>query len=371
MVRSRYPNLTKQRHRWFVRMVVPPDVRGIIGEAVFKVATGYTDEHKAIAAATPIIAGLQGRIAAARLAGKRLEQVTAEQLAERYRAERDTDPDKAELTKVTDVIEFVLKIHGHSHADLARQIVGADYNFHTALRLLPDNGAAANAANRIIGHATPVLTYLKEWKSQSGLKPRPLDQATSSLKQFDQAVGKPIEGNESKDVQQCINGLINAEAEKGLNSRTVNRKLGEIRNYWNWLQSLQIVQEDQNPFSRRRVRDPAHRRKGKDDQRQRFRPEDIVKFEQAAIAKGDTPSATAIRIAAFSGARIEGVSQLQATDIRVDPDIHPNIALDDGRGAQRDHRSDQTSVGETRLPRRSIPSKTSRSGWQGETPWVR
>ena len=45
MVRSRYPYLTKQRHRWFVRMIVPPDVRDIIGQSVFRVPTGQTDEH--------------------------------------------------------------------------------------------------------------------------------------------------------------------------------------------------------------------------------------------------------------------------------------------------------------------------------------
>ncbi len=122
MVRSRYPYLAKQRHRWFVRMVVPPDVRAIIGKAVFKVPTGHTDEHKAVSAAAAIIAELQQRIATARQAGKRLEQITAEQLAEKYRAERDTDPDKAELTKITDVIEFVLKTQGHNLADYARQV---------------------------------------------------------------------------------------------------------------------------------------------------------------------------------------------------------------------------------------------------------
>jgi site-specific recombinase XerD len=68
------------------------------------------------------------------------------------------------------------------------------------------------------------------------LKPRPLDQATSSIKQFDKTVGKPIEQIESKDVQKWIDGLINAEGGTGLHSKTINRKLGEIRNYWSWLQ---------------------------------------------------------------------------------------------------------------------------------------
>jgi hypothetical protein len=95
MVRSHYPHLLQQRRRWFVRMVVPVDVRDIIGQSVFKVPTGHTDKHRAATVAAPIIAQLQERIRTAREAGKRLEQVTAEQLAERYRTERAIDPDMA------------------------------------------------------------------------------------------------------------------------------------------------------------------------------------------------------------------------------------------------------------------------------------
>ena len=45
MVRSHYPYLLQQRRRWFVRMVVPADVRDVIGQSIFKVPTGHTDEH--------------------------------------------------------------------------------------------------------------------------------------------------------------------------------------------------------------------------------------------------------------------------------------------------------------------------------------
>ena len=110
MVRAHYPYLLQQRRRWFVRMVVPADVRDIIGQSLFKVPTGHTDEHRAATVAAPIIAELQDRIRSAREAGKRLELVTAENLAERYRAERVTDPEKAEITRITDVIDFVLRV---------------------------------------------------------------------------------------------------------------------------------------------------------------------------------------------------------------------------------------------------------------------
>jgi integrase len=340
LVRSHYPYLLQQRRRWFVRMVVPADVRDIIGQSIFKVPTGHTDEHRAATVAATIITELQDRIRSAREAGKRLEQVTAENLAERYRSERLTNPEKAEITKITDVISFVLKAHGHTWADHAKQVRYAGYDVHAALRHLPGGEAAAVAADGITGHASPLLAYLEKWKPDAGLKPRPLDQATSSIKQFDKAVGKPIEQIEGKDVQRWIDDLINAGGESGLNSKTVNRKLGEIRNYWLWLQHHQLVPDDRNPFADRRVVDPANRRRGKEELRQRFRPEDVVRCWTAAEERGDAPLAAAILIAAYSGARIEGVSQLRTIDIRVDPDT----------GIQFMKMEDKTSAGDRFVP---------------------
>ena len=317
-------------------MVVPADVRDIIGQSVFKVPTGHTDEHRTATVAAPIIAQLQDRIRTAREAGKRLEQITAEQLAERYRAERETDPKKAEITKITDVIDFVLATQGHQWAGHAKRVREAGYDVHAALRLSSGGEAATEAVQRITGQATPLLTYLARWKPDAGLKPRPLDQAVSSLKQFDKSVGKAIEQIEGKDVQEWIDGLINASGDVGLDPKTVNRKLGEIRNYWKWMQSHQIVPDDHNPFSRRRVQNPANRRQTKEEMRQRFRIEDVVRIEHAAAAKGDNALASAIKIAAYSGARIEGVSQLRKSDIRIDPDTKIRFMRMDDKTAAGD-----------------------------------
>ena len=336
MTRSSYPYLIQQRHRWFVRVVVPPDLRGIVGHAIFKVATGETDQHRAATIAAPIIADLQARIRAAREAGKRVEQVTAEQLAERYRAERELDPEQAEITRITDVIDFVLRTHGHRWTDYARQVREAGYDAHAALRLLPDGGVVANAADRITGHATPLLANLERWKPNAGLKPRPLDQAVSSIKEFDKACGKPAQRIDGADVQMWIESLINPDGETGLTAKTVNRKLAEIRNYWQWMQGHLIVPKDRNPFSDRRVRDPASRRKTKEEMRQRFRPDDVVRLWTMAEQNRDAPLAAAIQIAAYSGARIEGVAQLRTSDVRIDPDTKARFMRMDDKTAAGD-----------------------------------
>ena len=98
------------------------------------------------------------------------------------------------------------------------------------------------------------------------------------------------------------------------------RKLSELRNYWRYLQSRQVVPEERLPFAGRRVRDPVNRRKTKEDLRRRFRPEDVVRLWREAEQRDDPELALTIKIAAYSGARIEGVAQLRTTDIRTDPD---------------------------------------------------
>jgi hypothetical protein len=118
MVRSRYLYLLQQRRRWFVRMAVLADVRAIIGQSIFKVPNGQTDEHRAANVAAPIIAELPDRIRTVREAGKRPEQVTADNLAERCRTEQQTNPEQAEITQVTEVIDFVLKAQGHTYGQI-------------------------------------------------------------------------------------------------------------------------------------------------------------------------------------------------------------------------------------------------------------
>ena len=63
---GRYPHVVLHRRRWMVRLIVPADVRPVVGQSVYKVSTGETDEHRAVAKAAPIIASLKERIAQTR-----------------------------------------------------------------------------------------------------------------------------------------------------------------------------------------------------------------------------------------------------------------------------------------------------------------
>lgn len=196
----------------------------------------------------------------------------------------------------------------------------AGYDAYAGFRRLPNGEAAAAAVDAITCRATPFLKYFDDWRPHAGLTPRSLDQAIATIKQFSSTVRQPIEALEAKHVQSWVDALINPHGDVGISAKTVNRKPSELRNYWRYLQSHEIVPEDRLPFDHRRVKDPPHRRKTKEERRQRYQPEDIVRLWHAAEQRGDLILSYAIRIAAYSGARLEGPCELKNTDIRADPD---------------------------------------------------
>ena len=89
---GRYPHLVLHRRRWMVRLIVPADVRPLIGQSVFKISTGETDEHRAVGKAGPIIAGLKERIRTARATLRTPVETQAEELAAAYQARHTADP---------------------------------------------------------------------------------------------------------------------------------------------------------------------------------------------------------------------------------------------------------------------------------------
>jgi hypothetical protein len=120
-----------------VRLIVPADVRPLLGQSVFKIRTGETDEHRAVAKAGPIIAALKYRIGTARASLVKPIEAKAEDLAEAYRARQSTDPPSAQAFVLSDVIAFVLRQQGHSWMEYGRQVREAGYDSHSDLRMLP------------------------------------------------------------------------------------------------------------------------------------------------------------------------------------------------------------------------------------------
>jgi integrase len=97
---------------------------------------------------------------------------------------------------------------------------------------------------------------------------------------------------------------------------TVNSYLASIRNYWEWLQSHDHVPMGSRPSWNRKVNGNKTESGQAGDDRERFEPVDVVRLWQAAEEKHDLPLANAIKLAAFTGARREGICSLKTTSVR-------------------------------------------------------
>ena len=70
------------------------------------------------------------------------------------------------------------------------------------------------------------LANFDEWKKKTHLKGKTLDQAASDIKQFAEAVSKPLEALSGGDVQKWIEDLL-----ESVSAVTVRRKLSAVRSY--------------------------------------------------------------------------------------------------------------------------------------------
>jgi hypothetical protein len=85
---------------------------------------------------------------------------------------------------------------------------------------------------------------------------------------------------------------------------------------------LALLAGERFQFAGRRIGALVKRRKTKEDLRQQFRWEDVVRLWREAEQLGNPELAKTIKIAAYSDARIEGFAQLRTTDIPTDPNAN-------------------------------------------------
>jgi integrase len=306
---QRYPHLMQQGHVWFVRMVVPPDVRGLIGKSIIKVATQERDIHRAATVAAPIIAGIKQAIETARAKLKPSIETRAEELAANFQAKHGDD---AERFVLTDIFKYALIATGQSIPQFVKTLP------QRGTVLLPDlSDPVAQQVALITNAKTPFMKHAEAWKKQVAVAAKTRDEYWAAIVDFAATVKKPLEDLKGHHVQGWIDAALNAGDDEGLDAQTVRKKLSGMRNYWNFLRFRGLVGDERKPFDDRDVKNPPNRVK---IDVERYEPAQVVALWQAAEAKGNHPLADLIKIAAYTGGRREGISRLRVTDIKTDPD---------------------------------------------------
>ncbi|CAA7623756.1 putative Integrase [Magnetospirillum sp. LM-5] len=109
--------------------------------------------------------------------------------------------------------------------------------------------------------------------------------------------------------RQAVQKWVNTQIEGGASVSTVKRALSELRGYWSYLVSLGLAPEEQEPFLK--LITP----KAEKDTRRAFASEDVVILVRQAEKRNDNELADVIRIAAYTGCRIEEICTLRCEDI--------------------------------------------------------
>jgi integrase len=325
----KYPHLIQQRRVWFVRVVVPMDVRAILLKSIFKVTTKETDIHRALLVAAPIIAAIKQTIADARAGTASPVEMRAEALAARY---RELSGPEAERFKLNEVVKFVLQETGRELHAYAADLVPQN---HIAFPNEETHGA--RQVRIITGKATPFLEHLEPWKAAVTVSPKTRDEYESAIREFAARVTHPIEDLTQAHVQYWVDGLLNADEDDGLDAKTVSKKLSGLRNYWGYMSLRGPVERGRKIFNDLDVRNRTGHVSIK---MARYLPQDVVRLWRAAEASGNEPLANMIKIAAYTGGRREGIACLRVPDIKVDPDT----------GVRFMHTSGKTDAGDRDVP---------------------
>jgi integrase len=178
------------------------------------------------------------------------------------------------------------------------------------IRTLPEVREALQWHAEVTGTAT--AAHLEAWMATLDHEPKTVAMKRTDVERLASRLPL-VEQVTSKAVQAiCVEQL-----ERGAARSTINRALGAWRGYWSYLQAHDVVPDDLEPFQ---VKLPSGSKKAAAaTKRIPFAPADVVRLWLATEKAGDRDLADLIKMAAYTGARIEELCSL--TVDRVDLEV--------------------------------------------------
>ena len=176
------------------------------------------------------------------------------------------------------------------------------------------------------GALVPFAEYLDEWLTTSQASAKTKDMQKADVSRF--ALKFPMVQDVTRpEVRRWITALMNSEAAsnrsgasrdtKPLMPKTVQRILSALRGYWRYLQTIKIVGEEDEPFSKLEVARQAKRTEPRSSWLP-LKPADVVKLLSDAVKSGDGELADLIRLGMWTGARIEELCALKIEKVKGD-----------------------------------------------------
>jgi len=267
--------LQKRRNGYYARLAVPQDLRNYYGRGELIQSLKTSDQRVAKAKVLKVISDWKLGFEAARGNQDALATLAAEI---RLAPDTKTDPNAPMSDK--------------------------DAYLESIADSLPEN-KERRFRDIAMGRATPLTLYLNQYFEQWQAEPKTKDMAKTAIHRvaetipFLEGVTRPL--------------VVRLVASDTTSAATKSKNYGFVRQYWKYLQDIGAVSDQaRNPFSELRHTSKKGQKKHKRDS---FSAKEINQLIKAANASSDGQLVNLITIAAYTGARIEEICQLQVGSV--------------------------------------------------------
>jgi len=166
---------------------------------------------------------------------------------------------------------------------------------------------------RATGQLVAFDEHVEEWLSSTRLTEKTKDMHRSTVSRF--AEKFPLVPDVKRpEVRRWVAKQTN---DVGLTPKTMQRILSGLRGYWRYLQSIEVADDEAEPFSRLDVSKQAKRSSPR-SMRLPFQAKEVLSLLDAAIEEGDEELADLIRLGMWTGCRIEELCSLKIAQVKCD-----------------------------------------------------
>lgn len=286
--------IERRANLWYATLKVPKELQAKLGKSKFLKSLGTPDKRRALTLAMPYVSHWKAQL---RKASGETDAVIEDALRWRESlAQAKREGNEMLLEVIPDLIE--------EESD--------------RLRTKKGDSAANNFGRIAMGLATPSDLHYDTWKASiQNLAKKTQDQAAKDVERLTKRFPTleeitPVTGR----------AWVESLHQDGMSSSSLTRMMSFWRSYWRYLSSTSVAAVPPNsfPFNAEMIR--KERRRGKAGGWRPFAPEDVPKLWAAAEARAQGPKkedfqqlADLIKLAAYSGARIEELCSLQVASV--------------------------------------------------------
>tara|TARA_R110002153_G_scaffold265316_2_gene427789 strand:+ start:575 stop:1939 length:1365 start_codon:yes stop_codon:yes gene_type:complete len=178
-----------------------------------------------------------------------------------------------------------------------------------AIKRSPKGDRVLEFMDIALGKNIPSGTYIKDWEKAYDVKAKTRDLAVSEVKRFVKEF--PYLNMITK---KAVTQWIEKKRDDGAAVSTIRRCLTHIGQYWHYLQRLEEVPGEYNPFSGHSLK----KRNGGQTDVVGFTPDEVTTILDAVYKKEDTNLKHLIIIALYTGMRIEEICSMKISNISKD-----------------------------------------------------